>query len=404
MQIYSDSNLFSDAQYKAEWEFLLDIPQIQMVFGGMFSGIPNEIIFDCGGEFRFGICLDLLDLIPEKFRNSRILQDYVDECEVSFSNCLTQARNLINLVNPNTTTDVKYLRYLGQLIGADLPPEDTTDEVELRKDIEEAIYWYKLKGTYYSLKILAMISGLHIELYDMWTDDYDKFILLPWWSGNPNANPLGSTFYKSPHFAVEVLLDKIYQKNSINWLWYESLGSNIIERIEKTRPVHTVPHFLIRPNIIADIYGNVIETEGEIKGRTFGDWLISNKFFNMSGSQQWYFNSGVNFNQSNSEFINSIDKWVLGNGNYPSHIEDPNFEIEDPVASGTIDSVFVDSEKIVFEFIVPETQELTNLSELGLYISQSPETLVLGATFPKIDKTNVELHVVITVWKKDLIS
>jgi hypothetical protein len=113
----------------------------------------------------------------------------------------------------------------------------------------------------------------------------------------------------------------------------------------------------------------------------------------------------MEFDTSAEGFLNSITKWVLGTGNYPSTLGDSSFSIETPVLTGTIDSADINvyDDYFQLEFIVPAGTVQSGLSELGLYIPGTPDELVLASTFPKLDKeSTIELRVVVQVYKTDL--
>jgi len=375
----------------------------------LYTDLVNEIIFEFSMDLQAQIGLDLLDLIPEKFwqyPQQQILQDYVAEASLQFGWWMTQTRDIILLLSPNTTTSVDYLRHLGSILGVVFPPEDTTTELEMRKTLEQAVAWYKVKGTYESLMLLAMIHQFTVNIYDMYTNDYVDFVLVDWWTGQEGTNPPGldSSYYKSPHFGVEVVLNQIYTVESTQYLWYSSLFGNLIEKVEEVRPVHTVPHFLVRLAPKTDEFGHVVEVLGQIKSRVMGNWVPLTKYFNMVGSfQAWNLNDGTYFNQSGDAFVKTITKWVLGTG--ASDITDPGFTILNPVLTGSIDpdNITSDNEKYTIEFLVPKTAIQDGLRELGLYVPGSPDQLVVGATFPLINKSDdVEIRVVVQVYKADL--
>jgi hypothetical protein len=361
---------------------------------------------------RHTIALDLLPLIPEKFHSSQILRDYVTVVGVEFGIFLTSIRDIVKLLGPNTVASSLFLRHLGALIGVKFPPEDESTPAELRKTLAQAIDWYKMKGTYKSLDIFSLIDTFTINLYDMYTNDYESFLLVDWFVGDEDENPPGldSSYYKSPHFGVEIVLDQVYTPSgtSLNYLWRSSFGDNFIAKVNETRPVHTVPHILILLNPKTDEFGNVIETNGEIRSKVTSDWQYGAGYFDRPGSQnEWQFDDGgVGFDSSAEGFISSITKWVLGTGNYPCDLESSaTSSLEFPALEGTIDSdnITIEDEYFQFEFIVPKEIEQDDISELGLYIPGSPDTLVFLSCFPKIQKTDdVELRVVVQVYKSDL--
>lgn len=374
-----------------------------------FEDLEMVIGAELGIDVIYSIPLDLMPLIPEKFRDSAILQAFVDEAEVQFGDFLTKVQDIVLLLSPNTVSSMTYLRYLGALIGVTFPPEDETSEGEIRKILSQAIDWYKVKGTYESVQIIALTQSYSVDLFDMYTDDYVTFLLTDWFVGGENENPpgLGPAYYKSPHFGVEVSLNQKYVVGSQDHLWSGGFLDNFAQQVEDTRPVHTVPHYILLLNPKTDEHGHVIEVAGGTKSRVTSNWQYSRKFFDAVGSGQiWTFDSGLmTFDDSAQVFIKSITQWVLGTGNYPSHIDTSTGpSIDHPVLTGSIDpdDITIDHEKCQFEFIVPKSTIQSGLSELGLYIPGLP-TLVLVATFPKVDLDGrVEFRIVVQVSTDDL--
>lgn len=346
------------------------------------------------------VALDLLELVPEKFQGSVIFQDYLEEASTQVGSWLSNVKNIVKLLNPSTVGTIAYLRYLGALIGVEFSPEDETTEASMRKELINAISWYKLKGTYESIQILSLIQQFVVNFYDMYTNDYDTFYMTDWFVGDEDENPPGfdSTYYKSPHFGLEVLLNKVFEVGSDRYLWRATYLDNLMAQVEKTRPVHTVPHYLLLLNPKTDELGHIIEVDGEIRTKVLGNWEYSTKYFDMAaGAGAWNFDDGVRFDESTTGFINSITKYVLGTGG--------SFNITSPVIEGTIDvaDITITEEKVTFEFILPKSEEQDGINSLGLYSTGSGGTLVLASVFPKIDKANnVELRVVVEVYKSDL--
>jgi len=362
-----------------------------------------DVTLESEGELSISVlqavALDLLPLTPEKFHDSLILQDYCEEASTQVGSWLSSVKDIVKLLNPRTVGTIPYLRYLGALIGVEFSPEDETTEASMRKELTNAISWYKLKGTYESIQILSLIQQFVVNFYDMYTNDYDTFYMVDWFVGDEDENPAGfdSTYYKSPHFGIEVLLNKVFEVGSERYLWRAEYLDNLIAQIEKTRPVHTVPHYLLLLNPKTDELGHVIEVDGEIQTKVRGDWEYSTKYFDMTGDDAWQFDDGTTFDESTTGFINSITKYVFGTGG--------SFDISNPVIEGTIDTadITVTEEKIVFEFILEKSEVQAGINELGLYSSDSEGALVLSSIFPKIDKANnVELRVVVEVFRSDL--
>src|SRR3990167_6743071 len=275
--------------------------------GEIITGISNtwvtgedEGVFtlECEMNVIGSVALNFLPLIPEKFRSSQILMDFVDVAELEVGSWLTSIRDIVKLIGPNTVSSIEYLRYLGSIIGVNFPPEDSTSEDEMRKTLTSAIDWYKVKGTYNSIQIIALINQLTINIYDMYTNNYvDFYMITSWFVGEENENPSGfdSSYYKSPHFCVEVLLNKVYTGDSSNYLWNGDKLGNLISKVEETRPVHTVPHYFIGLKPKTDEFGNVIEVSGEIKTKIMSNWNITTKYFDMTDAEAWNFDTVVNF-------------------------------------------------------------------------------------------------------------
>jgi hypothetical protein len=402
-----------DDSYHIDWDTGRDISG-EVLFSETSSYIHHlfqDQEIEAKVEFKLSLFaavgLDLLRLVPEKFRNSQILIDYVYEAGLQVGAWLSLVRDIIKLESPYTVGSMEYLRYLGTLIGVTFPPEDETSELEMRKTLAQAIDWYKLKGTYKALQIIALIYQFTVNLYDMYTNDYTTFYMVDWFVGEEDENPPGFdvTYYKSPHFGLEILLNKTYEEDSLLYLWKTDYADNFMLQVEDNRPVHTVPHYLINLNPKTDEFGNIIETDGSILTKVLENWEYSIKFFDMTeSSDAWNFDDGTHFDQSAEAFIKSITKWVLGTGNYPCTLSG-SVDVETPVLTGTIDTddITISDDKITFEFIVPKATVQSNISELGLYIPGTPDKLVLLSCFPRINKSsNVELRVVVEVYRSDL--
>jgi hypothetical protein len=230
--------------------------------------------------------------------------------------------------------------------------------------------------------------------------------MVPWFVGDEDENPTGfdSSYYKSPHFGLEILLNKVFTVDSTNYLWRTTYLSNFDDLVNEVRPVHTVPHFSLKLNPKTDEFGNIIESDGDVNCKAFGNWNPSIKYFDEQDSdEQWSFDDGTYFDQSATTFINSITKWVLGTGNYPCSLGDSDFDIETPALNGTIDDTTIYDDRVVFEFTVEKATVQSGITELGLYVPGAPDTLVVAACFPKIDKgSDTELTVQVEVYREPL--
>jgi hypothetical protein len=399
------------AEIFAEMETAMDFSITHRPFDD--DEVVMEISTDA--DFTASVSLDLLRLIPLMFHNSLILTDYIDEVELEVGIWHTAVRDMVKLSNPNTVTEKDYLKQLAALIGLDLPPEDESTEDEIRRSIAQAIDWYKVKGTYESVNIISMIQKFTVNLLDMYTNDYETFILTEWFVGDENENPPGfdSSYYKSPHFGIEVVLNQVYSVSTgtgsgsgastpaggLLYLWQAAYLDNLFDAVEQTRPVHTVPHYILLLSPKTDEFENVITTDGNIQTKVLGTWQKAAKYFD--DVIPWRFDEAESFDSSTLAFIQSITKWELGTGS--NDINSPSWEVANPVLTGSINvsDIVVTEDKITFSFIVPKNISQLGIRELGLYTTGN--TLVLGSTFPSLDKdSRVELRVVVSVYKSDL--
>jgi hypothetical protein len=415
---HADEGYHLDWENSATIEMEMDFDVSYTMAHRPFLDTEIEMEMEFSADIQHTVALDLLRLIPVKYHTSQILLDYVDEVELEVGSWLTKVRDIVKLSNPDLVTSRAYLKNIAALIGLGLPPEDETTIAEIKRDIAQAIPWYKIKGTYKSIQIIALVQKFTVNLYDMYTKDYSTFYMTEWFVGDENENPPGfdSSYYKSPHFGVEILLNRVYTIGSgesgvsggviSNYLWRSSYLDNLYSRIEDTRPVHTVPHYILLLNPKTDEFGHVIEVDGDIYCKVMGDWQVSTKYFDQEGSSEaWNFDDGTNFDESPEAFVKSILKWKLGTGNYPCSLcadSGADFVVENPVLDGDIDpdNINILPEKITFEFVVPKSAK-KGISELGLFTSDGK--LVVGSCFPRIDlDTRVELRVLVEVYRKDL--
>ena len=353
------------------------------------------------------VALDLMKLLPEKFHNSQILKDFLYEAGLQVGNWFTKVREIVKLLNVRSINDIRYLRYLGALIGVEFPPEDEITVDDAKKNIINAIDWYKIKGTYRAVAIIALIQKFAINVYDLWTNDYINFIPVAWFVGSDGESPIGldSSYYKSPHFGIEVVLNKIYTPGPGlgDYLWVHGYINNLLQKIEEIRPAHTVPHYVLLLNPKTDEFGNIITVEGNIKTKTAGNWEHSTRYLDETANDKiWYTDTGVFLDESATSFIKSIIKWKLGNGGMD--VSDSGFDISE-VLTGSIDpdNIIISNEKITFDFTVPKTYVADGINELSLCIPGSPDITVVTSSFPKIDKdNNVTLRIIVEVYRKDL--
>lgn len=347
-----------------------------------------------------------------------IITDYADVMGEVVREWIDSIDNIEDLLNPEIVP-ADYLVYLGKLINV-IPPasfdsSDTDSVSQFRSTLNQAIDWYKLKGTYRSVQIIALILGLEITIYDMYTDDYVTFVNKEWFVGkevDENPTGLGAGYYKSPHFGVWKNLDYVYPATAgqpYGHLWASIYWADLYDYVERTRPVHTVPHFVLHLNPIADMYETAWTVDGDIETQLKGIWSDQSVFFDgdsVGSGHGFDFDDGTTFDTSSVTTVKSVTKWVLGTGWGGEDVDDSGYtDVKTPAITGSIDADDITDEGDYFrlQFTVPKATAQDGINELGLYIPGSPDTLITLSVFPDIEKNNeVELIITVQIYKEEL--
>lgn len=347
-----------------------------------------------------------------------ILSDYTDVMGEVVREWIDSIDDIEDLLNPETVP-AAYLAYLGKLIGVTPPASyDSSDEdsvSQFRSTLNQAIDWYKMKGTYHSIQIIALILGLDITIYDMYTDDYVTFVNQLWFVGKEvDENPTGldSDYYKSPHFGVWKDLNYVYtatDSQPYGHLWASSYWADLYDYVERTRPVHTVPHFVLHLNPVTDMYGTAWSVDGDIVTQLKNLWSDQSVFFDGDsvGSEYGFdFDDDTIFDTSSVTTVKSVTKWVLGTGWDGSDPDDSGYDdVKTPAITGSIDPDNITDEGDYFKlrFTVSKATVQAGINELGLYIPGTSDLLVTLSVFPDIEKNNeVELIVDVYIYKEEL--
>jgi len=363
----------------------------------------REIIIECEMSLiaDYAKWIDLLELVPQKFRESILLQEFLQAIGVSVGTWLGKIDDLLTILDPYKVGEA-YIDYLAALLGLTLVKHEETTIIDLRKQVQEVVDWYKIKGTYKSLQIIAHSHGFTTNIYDMYTKDYITFVLEEWFVGDEGENPPGldASYYKSPHFGYEVVLDKVYYDGSDAYLFSSDMETDAIYFVESIRPVNTVPHYRVLLNCLTYQDGLVYTTDVLVKTITTGNWVWAQLNFDMDyvgSGLGWNFDDGSFFDQSFAGFLNSITKYQLGIGNKGVSPDDSNFNLANVVIQGNINSIAIYDDRVEYEIIIPSGTVQDGLSELGLFLNDNT-TMVVASTFPDVDKTSgYELRVLVII-------
>jgi len=388
----------------------------------------RDIIIDATFGLETGTIsvVDLMPLIPTKYHDSVVLKQYIDEVSILVGTWIASIQDMEGLLNPDTVPD-EYIQFLAGLIGLTIAVDEDTTTEDKRDQLRQAIDWYKIKGTYESILLVAYMSGLTTAVYDFYTNDYVIFEkVVDFFAGNEGENPPGfdSSYYKSPHFGIEVLLDRVYNLGgSDEFLFRETKITKMIDLIEDTRPVNTVPHYITMLIPLGYEDGIVYQASGNLAYTTVTDAWTFNKMYFDGGTNQlvkdnlgqqvydnmgnrvvvqgesWKFDDGVFFDQNYEAFLNSIIKWQLGIGNKGIIPSRTGFVLEDVKLQGDMHEIRIYPDRTEFELVVDASLVQPGLSELGLFLPDN-STMTIASTFRDLDKINgVELRIQVIVYK-----
>jgi hypothetical protein len=342
--------------------------------------------------------LDLL--IPEKFQkeNFPVLPVLLEELDELVYGWVQEIQGLADLINPETVSN-DYMQYLAGLLGAVLSPQDTATEAQRRSELRQVVDWIKMKGTYASVQVIENMLNTNFEFKEMYTNNYVDFVLTDWFVAlNPGDNPPGldGSYYNSPHFGYMIKLNVKHAASGIwtnDYLYIPDWFLDIDKYVERTRPIHTVPHYYVLLEPVTNDDGAVMTMEGDIHTQCKGLWPQTKLYFDDSNQ----FDDSENWDVHDDSFYESITKWIIGTGSKGASPDDGGWtDLETPVSNGTIDIRSIGKDKVVWEFIIPKQNQL-GISELGLY-SEGPDTIRVASLFPDVNLAgNVDVRVTVTV-------
>jgi len=404
-----DMTMDADAQFSMVHNFILDdvaIMDVSIVYEGITT-------------------IDLLPLIPRKFHSSDMMVDYIDVVSTGVGSTLDKTKGLPSLIDPYKV-GVDYIGYLAQLIGYKFINEADSSIDQLKNQLLEAVSFFKIKGTYKALELAGKFAGLTINIFDMYTNDYVTFVPQDWFVADyeeENPEGLDSSYYKSPHFGMEISLDRYYGSASDEYLWVDSMYVLVPEITEFVRPANTVPHYWTRLSCLTRDDGEVYNiTTTKVKTTVTDNWGYSRRYFDDS----WNFDQGtysgilstydnsyefnfpvaydadtsfggqVNFDESPAGFFSSISKFKLGTGHKGLPPTYSGFTLDNQVYEGTVTGYTLSEDRVVFDMSIPASLSFSGLSELVLCLNSGE--VVVASTFPNADKTlGLEMKVGVTV-------
>lgn len=394
--------------------------------------------------------IDLMPLVPEKFRDSDLLIGYIEMFGYFVGQWIGRIEDMRYLIDPYRVSDQlrqsipgvpyetfqAYMSHLASLIGliidkSDVDPLDPEAPTILRRQLLQAIDWYKLKGTYQAMSSAIYGAGQNITLYDFYTNDYEdinSYVETAWFVAKTVGElppevmvlPNPDTYFKTPHFGLQIDLTSYYGVPGSYFLWRDTDGTkfNQVRKVtEQVRPANTVPHFQIKAagscnedGTLTTIPATLISTM-----RVYPNWVFTAMYFDHhnlgAGYADWNFDrsfteplTDVMFDWSEAMY-KQLTRWRLGDGS-KNMVPAPLWNLENPVLDGIVDDSQIKPypDRTEYTITVPAAAAADGLSEGGLFLPDvSPGVegdIVIGFTFPDIDKTaGLDLRFIITMYK-----
>lgn len=222
------------------------------------------------------------------------------------------------------------------------------------------------------------------------------------YSGKPkyiadNPSTLDSTYYKSPHIGIELLLNTVYGTSGDYYLFAGTELDPIEPYVEGIRPVNVVVNYRIFLNPVTNESGTVVTMPGDINTCVVGNWNIG--VLNFDQTPVGNFDNGKFFDYSDTAFLHSIIKYKLGTGNKGVLPYTSGFALQTIAISGNITSITEYDEYVDYLIMVPSATVQAGISELGLYLTNNT-TLTIASTFPDINKVSgIILRILVRLYK-----
>lgn len=350
--------------------------------------------------------VDLMKLIPAKFRPSIALQQFVYQMGLDVGAWIGDINDLEQNLDPYYVAQ-QYLPYLARLIGLSIISDNTTSDDNKRQQLLQAIDLYKIKGTYQALKRAAYLANVNVDIWDMYCSaaglgsetNYNNadFTNEAWWAGPVGTNPpdLDSTYFKTPHIGIVLPLTVVQGTYPNEYLYKSSMMSMLITIVETIRPVNVVPHYTVSLYGQADYTGTVDEEPGRVQTCLIGGWEFPGLNYDVTPTPYNHDQTGpsIFFDQTPEVALHGINRWKLGTGSKNIAPNPFTFDLETPVLSGDIDYIDINGNYAEYTIKVPKSTVQSGISELGLYLTDA-STIKLGCTFPDIDLAgDVELTI-----------
>lgn len=357
----------------------------------------------------------LKNLVPDYIREGSQrwvdLLDSIGKWLDSADGAQAKIDGLLDLINPETV-DMRFIQNLADLIKFESSKFLGDDDYIIRRQVRQAVDWYRIKGTYRAINVILYTVGLNAEVYDLYTSNYTNFVRMPWFcAGISDVMDVGlnfdaglfldtgintDVFFKSPHFDVEIELDKYFGTSPTWELLGEDRFSEAEKRVKEVRPVNTVPHYYAHLLAETDESKEPYTKGGSsISAVVTNEWLDSALFLDMPGL---YLDDGLVFDFTRNDFFSLVQKFKIGTGNKGVVPDASMTDLANPVYSGDITLRTIYGDRVVFEIQIPQSEVQGGLSEIGLFNNDYSKMYAI-AIHPSVDKLNsYKLNHEFVVW------
>lgn len=204
--------------------------------------------------------IDISPLVPNKFLKSQTMLDLLSSLNIEIGLWISDIDDLKYLKDPYIVGD-DYIQYLAELIGLKFVDTDNATLEEKRRQLLEAISWYKIKGTYASFDFIASLSGLTINIKDLYA------------TGAITSGELSLVFNNTTHRITRAtgsfITDGFTNGCTIN------VASGVNAGFYTVNTVSTLYLTLVATEVLTDITETTIVTTGTYTNFTEAAWFMA---------------------------------------------------------------------------------------------------------------------------------
>ena len=148
-------------------------------------------------------------------QNKSLLRTFIDELNMNVGSWLSKIDDLQRIIDKYEVSET-YIDYLAALIDLKFLNIQNLTLDDKKRQLIEAINWYKIKGSYNALNFLIRSTNRECDIYDLWTHNYSDFIPTNWHPTFKNQLPftdktlITETVYSAPNGIATRNGNKIY--------------------------------------------------------------------------------------------------------------------------------------------------------------------------------------------------